>query len=390
MRLRRRRIRALVLLTVVVLFSALLATCLTGGSAPSTGSPARSPASTASAPRGPAVQAATSALVPWKLANPISRAVLLPGTGTELVIVGGLSAAGVSAHGVYTLDTTDGALSLVGNLTAGLHDSSGAVIGGSDYLFGGGAPATVATVQSLPAPGAVAGSLAAAVVVGSLPQPRSDSTAATVGSTTYIAGGYDGANPDPDVLATTDGRTFTAVATLPVPVRYPAVAAAGDVLYVFGGEAVTGAGAGAPVDVIQAVDLRRHSAKVVGHLPLPLEAAAAVTLGAQIYLAGGDTSSPVPSISASITATAPSGVAGGGESSPGTSSVATIWAFDAATLALVNAGQLQVPVSHSSVAVLGSTAWLVGGESDGTSQSLVQTITPDAAPGTGRGTSSSP
>ena len=42
-----------------------------------------------------------------------------------------------------------------------------------------------------------------------------------------------------------------------------------------------------------------------------------------------------------------------------------IWAFDPATKRLLPAGQLQVPVSHAAVAVTGSTAWIVGGESGG-------------------------
>jgi hypothetical protein len=55
------------------------------------------------------------------------------------------------------------------------------------------------------------------------------------------------------VLATTNGHTFMAVARLPVPVRYPAVAALGGQIFVFGGQAATGAHAGTPTDVIQAV-----------------------------------------------------------------------------------------------------------------------------------------
>jgi hypothetical protein len=450
--IRRRRARALVALVVVVTFAVILATCIAGGSSSSTHSSTSSSSSgTGSAThRATGIAAAESGLLPWKLLAPLSRAILLPGAGTQVVILGGLTAANTSAQGVYTLDTATGQLTHVANLTGGLHDSSGAVIAGQDVAFGGGSPATVATVQALPAPGAttVASSLAKATVTGALPQPRSDSVTATIGTTTYVVGGYDGTNPDPDVLATTDGHTFTTVAPLPVPVRYPAVAATGGLLYVFGGQAIVGAAAGNPVNTIQVVNPRRRTASVVGHLPVPLEAAAAVTLGTHVYLAGGESS--LPQVSApgvgttqlgapppganpgagatSATATAaitPAGGGGGGggggtmamllasssstsSSSPsssgsgsnagagagtsgtsasgtsasGTSTVSTIWAFDATTNKVLTAGRLQVPVSHSSVAVLGSTAWLVGGETTGTPVSAVQMITANPSFGT--------
>ena len=67
-----------------------------------------------------------------------------------------------------------------------------------------------------------------------------DHVAVAIGGTDYIVGGYNGTAGEPDVLATTDGQTFRTVATLPVPVRYPAIAALHGLLYVFGGEAVTG------------------------------------------------------------------------------------------------------------------------------------------------------
>jgi hypothetical protein len=368
--MRQRRVRALGILTVVVLFAVLLATCLGGGSGHSTAS---TPSTHGTTPHhGATIPAATSSVASWKLLNPLSRAILLPGSDTQLVILGGLTASGASAQGVYTLDTATGKLAHVGNLTGGLHDSSGAVIGGQDYAFGGGSPSTIATVQAIAAPGpSPSAALAAAKVVGTLPQPRSDSATVTVGTTTYVVGGYDGTNPDPEVLATPDGTTFASVVALAVPVRYPAVAAVGGNLYVFGGQAVTGAGAGTPVDDIQEVDPARHTATVVGHLPSPVAAAAAVLLGNQIYLAGGDGPAQAGSVPSSTTASS------AGEKSTGTSTVSTIWAFDVATKRMLSAGQLHVPVSHSCVAVLGSTAWLVGGETNGTSVATVQVITPN-------------
>ena len=405
---RRRRIGAAVALAIVVGFGALLA-LYSGGdsksnpktsSVPSTGS-------TPSARGDETIAAAESGLLPWTLADALSRTVVLPGPGNQLVILGGLTTSNTSAQGIYTLDTATGTLAHVANLTGGLHDSSGAVIDGHDVTFGGGSPATVASVQAVPAPnGTGQGVVATATVTGSLPQPRSDSAAVTVGTTTYIVGGYDGTNPDPTVLATTDGRSFSTVASLPVPVRYPAVAAHDGLVYVFGGEAITGADAGRPVNAIQVVNPRRHTASRIGRLPVPLDGAAAVTIGTQIYLAGGESTvaQPVtPGVGTTQLGSPPPGANPGAgptsatdsaatfpksgsvargmvltaSTSASTSTVSTIWAFDPTTGKLLPAGRLQVPVSHSSVTVLGTTAWFVGGESDGTELSTVQMLTPN-------------
>lgn len=433
---RRRRALAAGALASLIVLGALLATCAGTGSSPAP----RTSASSSTTPHvGRALEsisAAESGLLPWTLAAPVSRVVTLPGPGSQLELLGGLTTSNVSTQGVYTLDTTSGTLTHVADLTAGLHDASGAVVDGRDVTFGGGSPATVATVQGVPAPGgAPHGTIASATVTGSLPQPRSDSAAVTVGKTTYIVGGYDGTNPDPAVLATTDGNTFSTVASLPVPVRYPAVAAVGGLIYVFGGEAVTGMSAGEPVNAIQVVNPNRHTASTIGRLPVPLDGAAAVTIGTQIYLAGGEstvtqpvtpgvgttqlgppppganpgagatsataTATPVPgsgnrggngsvtgavllgdpkgtsiSTSGAPSTSGPPGSAGN-ESTPGTSTVPTIWAFDPTTASMLSAGRLQVPVSHAGVAVLGSTAWLVGGESGGAQVSTVQMLTPN-------------
>jgi hypothetical protein len=65
-----------------------------------------------------------------------------------------------------------------------------------------------------------------------------------------------------------------------------------------------------------------------------------------------------------------------------TSTVSTIWAFQPATGRLLPAGRLQVPVSHAAVAVSGSRAWIVGGESHGAVVAAVQMLRPNEAFGT--------
>jgi outer membrane protein assembly factor BamB len=328
--------------------------------------PARAAAAPPAGAVPPVLDAAESGLLPWHLAAPLSREVVVPGTPGQLIVLGGLTSAGTSASGVYALRTATGAARRVGVLSAGLHDAAGVAAGGRTLVFGGGSPVTVGTVQEFSGAGT-------ARMTGSLPAPRSDAAAVTVGGTSYVVGGYDGRRPDASVLATTDGRTFTTVAALPVPVRYPAVAALNGVIYVFGGQAITGPDAGTAVAVIQAVNPARHTAAVIGRLPEPLAGAAAVTVDGEVFVAGGDS----PAAGRPVRGLGTTQLSG----APG-STVSAIWAFNPATRRLLTAGRLQVPVSHAAVAATGSTAWIVGGESGGTPVSAVQMLRPDRAFGT--------
>jgi outer membrane protein assembly factor BamB len=316
----------------------------------------------AAPPPAPA-PAIESGLMPWSLASPLSRMNLYP-SASGVVIAGGLTAGQSSENAVYTLDTRTGTQRQIGSLVHGVHDAAGAVVGGSDVAFGGGSPATVATVQTFPngTPSTPA----------SLPAPRSDATAVSVGAATYIVGGYDGTNPTPAVLATTDGRTFSTVADLAVPVRYAAVAAAGRYLYAFGGQSVGPGTTGAPVADIQRIDPRSHHSLVVGQLPDPLEAAAAVNLDGHIYLAGGERPAGAGTV-LGVGSTQRNGWASAsGAPAAGLSAAGEIWSFNPTTAALMPAGRLQVPTSHAGVAVDGNTAWLVGGEDGSTTLGTVQ------------------
>jgi hypothetical protein len=191
------------------------------------------------------------------------------------------------------------------------------------------------------------------VVVGQLPQRRSDDAAVTIGRTAYVVGGYDGTAADPEVLSTTNGSSFHSVGSLPVPVRYPAVAALGHMIYAFGGQQVGGA-AGA-INAIQRIDPASGKIEVVGHLPQALIGASAVTLGGVIYVAGGST---------------------------GPSDSGVIYAFDPVKDRVLVAGHLIAPLANAAVATVAGTAWLVGGESGSTPQATVQILKPNVTFGT--------
>ena len=330
----------------------------------------------------------TATLLAWRLPVPVSRAVVLTGPGTDLVVAGGLTPSGASGNAAFLLSTRTGALHLVAGLASGVYDASGAVLAGRDVVLGGYGPASgaastggtgtgasgagaeaVPMVQIFTAPSGAAVPASAvpmATATAALPQPRAGSKTVTIGTTGYVVGGAAGASADGEVLATTDGRTFRAVAALPVAVEYPAVAALGGYIFVFGGTTVTGrtgAGtavkAGTPVDDIQRVAPATGQATVVGHLPTTLEGASAATLGGHIYVAGGWT---------------------------GLTLQGTIWGYEPATATMVVAGHLARPVSFSGLAVIGSTAWLVGGQSAGRPVATVQKFGPVPAQAAGPST----
>jgi len=307
LRVRRRRAAALAILVVLVIAIVAVVSASGGSSpAPSTGKTAA--VTTATAKAAGAVPAAATGtrptrtggpasieagVEPWQLAAPISRESVVA-AGPGMAVLGGLTPSGTSVSSVSTVNVLTGAVTPAGSLATPVHDAAAAVIGSSTFVFGGGSPDTVATIQSYPNPSAGGTATGTGAAAGQLPQPRSDLAVAPVttgtghrGAGAYIVGGYDGTTYLPSVLATTDGTRFTTVAALPVPVRYPAVVADAGRVYAFGGQIPAPGTTVAATDDIQMIDPASHRAVVVGHLPQPLYGASAFVLGGTIYVAGG-------------------------------------------------------------------------------------------------------
>jgi len=299
-------------------------------------------------PSGQLAMALQITPAPYQLPSPVAREVVVA-RGSDLLIAGGLGLASASTDTTSLLNPVTGRVTRAGRLARPTHDAAGAVLSGRAYVFGGGAAASVAGVQAFH-PGGTA------TITARLPRPRSDVSAVTLGGTAYLLGGYDGVSYDRRVLATTDGSHFRPVATLRVPVRYPAVAGIGRQIWVFGGQAPSG-----PTGAIQQVSLITGKTTVVGHLPDPATGATAFTLGGRVYVAGGEV--------------LPRGGAGGGApgaAAPGLITSREVFAFDPTRDTVTPAGQLPVPVAHAAPAVVAGTAYLVGG-SDG--QRPVPTVT---------------
>ena len=194
-RIRRQRQRAagVAVLVILVITGIVVVSC--------NGGPATT-ASTGAHPPGPAGGSSTSAGVgtggatghrahrsgppsieagveAWPLASPLSREAMVD-NGAGLTTLGGITPAGASLTAVSTIDPAAGVVAATAGLATPTHDAAAATIGRTTYLFGGGSPDTVATVQAVTAPTIPPATGSTGTVVGRLPQPRSDLAVATV------------------------------------------------------------------------------------------------------------------------------------------------------------------------------------------------------------------
>jgi hypothetical protein len=302
------------------------------------------PASRATHQRAPTSATSTVAIsrVSWRLPAPLSREVVFA-VGGDIELAGGLIPSGATTSAVVLVNLRTGAARGAGRLAIAVHDAAGASIGGSQFVFGGGDTSSDAFVQQLVRD-------SAAATVGRLPAARSDLVAVTVGASAYLIGGYDGISWASAVLSTTDGKTFTTLATLPVPVRYPAIAVQGNVIWIFGGQA-----AGGPADTIQRVNVVTGQSQVVGRMSSPLTDASALALGGKFYLCGGLVAN---------TATD------------------AVRSFDPVTRRLVLVGHLPTALHDAGSVVIGGVGYLLGGEDPSPTSEVVALQPAPATPPT--------
>jgi len=290
-------------------------------------------ATTTTAPIGVTATQAT-----WRLPAPLTRPAVTA-SGARIFLLGGLTRSDTSTASVLEVDAATGRTAAAGTLAQAVHDAAASLVGSTPTVFGGGGARTVDVVQSFVG--------ATARATGHLPQPRSDLAAAAVNGTTFVVGGFDGGALVHDVVATDDGSHFRGAGQLSQGVRYPAVAAVGSGVWVVGGQTGTSEGAnGTEVDLIQRIDSRSGAVSVVGHMPRRLAHAMAFALGGHLYVAGGRTSA---------------------------GAVDSIWAI-AADGTVTQVGKLPGPRSDAGVAVVGSTAWLLGGEVTGPASALATVV----------------
>lgn len=266
----------------------------------------------------------------WQLPSAVSRAVAVA-AGTRLRILGGLGPGNVTSGTVWEVDPATGQSEKLAVLANPVHDASGATIGTTSFVFGGGAATESASVQAVTVDAANKASVS---VVALMPAKRADSATVSVSDQVVVVGGFDGAHWVPSVLSTTDGKAFTTLAQLPTPVRYPAVAALNDKVYVIGGEVAPNE---ADTTAVQMIDLQTHAITPAGALQAALSHASAAVLNGTLYVFGGRS---------------------GGHATD------VISTFDPATGQLHTVGHLPAPTSDMAVTTVGDTVYLVGGEGD--------------------------
>lgn len=266
-----------------------------------------------------------------------ARAVLVAGP-TGLLLLGGLDASRNTTGEILRIDPATGTVTNAGTLAVAVHDAAAADVGGGPTVFGGGNANETASVQRVGTDGTT-------TVIGRLPVPRSDLSAATVAGRVYLVGGYDGTRVRATTLSTADAAAFQILGDLPVPVRYAAVGALGHDVYVVGG--TTTGSAGGAVAAVQALDTTTGAVRSVGVLPFPLTDAVAATLHGHLYVLGG------------LVDGRPS---------------ARIWRLDPPSgttpLAFVPVATLPVPLADAAVAIDRGIAYVAGGESPALSSAV--------------------
>ncbi|MGH2875277.1 MAG: Kelch repeat-containing protein [Solirubrobacteraceae bacterium] len=321
------------------------ATLAQGASATHAASKTSTSATSSIAPRPARARLVLRAsVIHWRLPAPVSRTVAAA-RGERIYVFGGHDAAGATVDTVDELNLHTGRTTVAGALALPTHGAAAAALGGQLLVFGGASNTVHDVVQQFHP------RRRAARVIARLPTPRADVTAAVVGHTVVLVGGFDGIGPQRDVWASRGGLHFHAIAALRQPVRYPAVVADDNNVYVFGGLISGGEYDGQFSNLIQRVHLGPHpSVTIAGRLPMPLAHAMGALIDGRILVIGGSTTH------------GPS---------------AAILRFDPGRDHVRLAGRLPHPVTDAAVATVAGTAYLLGGIS---TQPLASVIAVRLAP----------
>jgi hypothetical protein len=172
-------------------------------------------------------------------------------------------------------------VTLAGHLAVPTHGAAAVAFGDRILIFGG---ADVAPDNPVQAFDPVTGTT---TVIGHMPSARADLVTAVIGGRMIVLAGFTGSAFIPDIWATTDGRSFAVVGQVAQCERYPAIAAVGSTIYLFGGLVAGGEYDGTYSSTVQSFDVATGRSTVVGHLPAPLAHARAAVVAGQVLVFGG-------------------------------------------------------------------------------------------------------
>lgn len=303
----------------------------TGPAAPASGTAhTTTPSTTTPSTTAPRARRVSVSIADQRLPQPISRAVAVA-DGDHVRLLGGRTTAHTSTDQIVDW-SPDTPAAVTGHLARRVHDAAGVTVDGNTLLFGGGDGGSVANVQEV-------GPTGSGKIVGTLGTPRSDVSAVAIGGTGFVIGGFDDKGGVPDVLTTSDGRSFATIGRLPSQIRYGAAAASQGRVLVFGGEDEHGS-----TDAVLSIDPATGTTSRVATIPVRLSHAVAFVLRDEVYVAGGQTDG---------------------------ARVSTIWHYDQGTQTLAEVGRLPDARSDAAAAVVGDTAYLVGGEAPDAVDSVV-------------------
>lgn len=277
-------------------------------------------------------QTVSAATAGFRLPLTLSRAVATPGQPGHLVVLGGLHDGERSTDAVLDVSLATGAVTVAARLPTPVHDAAGALLDGVPTVVGGGNSRDVAAIQQFHG--------GATSTVGHIPVASSDVAAAATSRGLVVVGGYDGSKTLDQVLLVTGRATVRRIGSLPVAVRYPALAVVGsgstERVLVFGGES-----GGIATDAVQEIDPATGATRVVAHLPAPRTQASALDLRGTVFVFGGASSgiSATERVFSDVLRWVPS------------------------SESFVAAGSLPYPISDAAATQVDGVGYLVGGES---------------------------
>jgi hypothetical protein len=275
-RRRRGRLRLAGLLTVLLCGALLGVQSLTSSDADTTaGTGADGQAGTSGGGGGPSTPSKQVLRVTHltQLLEPVQDAAVTA-VGSRAYAFGGLDASGASTGTISMLEGSS--VRTVGRLPVPIHDAAAAASStGRLYVMGGGQTTSAAGIATFdPASRRTR-------LVATLPVPLSDLAVATVGSTTYVVGGYTGSQWSDRIYAMAGGHVRSA-GRLPQGLRYAAVAALSGSVIIAGGRTESG-----PSRAVYRFSPATGRVSLIGRLPQGLMHAAAGTLDGVMYVVGG-------------------------------------------------------------------------------------------------------